>query len=401
MFWITGTVLYTIMVANQTHIETDEAVKLAPQLELLLRLVGTAIAGLIGVYGFLFIGRVQTAMFSLPGAWVTGIAICFALSTVVSDYKSITIPHLITFVCIFLFTPTAFAILGTRRFFEISLFAFLTTLLASWFLFLFVPEFGMKMEVIDAAGSESVPRMSGTSHPNTLAGVSGFVVLIVSYMLSRNRISWKLAIPVLLLCIATFVLTQTRVAAFAAIVSLLFIYRRFWLRRDVFPLTFILVTVGLFAALFIAWGNNQGWLSGTALKSLTRSGEIEEITSFTGRNHVWSFVVQKIGESPLLGYGPGVAKTLLEKEGLLLHPHNVVLATALAGGVISGLFALIMFFQQLWISCRGTFKLAALITVYVFLNSLTETFIFDYIPGPSTVLFLVALYWPVLDDESF
>ena len=133
LFWLSSAVLFLVLVANQTHIETIDQIKLAPRLELLIRLAGTGMAGLIGIYGFLCMRRVQLAMFSFPGIWVTGIALCYLLSTAFSEHKAEALPHLMTFSCIFLFAPTAFAIMGTRRFVEITILALLTSLLASWF----------------------------------------------------------------------------------------------------------------------------------------------------------------------------------------------------------------------------------------------------------------------------
>jgi O-antigen ligase len=397
---VTSLVLYFVMVVNQAHVETDEAVKLAPRLELLMRLGGTAIAGIIGLYGVTCIGRVQRAALRFPGLWVLGITACYLVSTLFSDYKTVAVPHLIPFLCVVLFTPTAFAILGTRRFFEISLMALLTTLAASWLLYWFFPQYGVDVEVTDAVSGAGVGRMGGTCHPNTLAGMAGFAVLIVCGFMDRGLMRRSIAWAILLFCGATFVLTQSRVATVSTILAVLFVYRGFWLRRDVFPWTLALAAVTIMACGLLFFGNFSESLAGRLVESLTRSGEVRELTSFTGRIEIWANVLDLIAASPLLGYGPGVAKLLLGERDLLLHAHNVVLAMALTGGVFCGLFTAMMFLQQMWISWQGKFALAALISVYVFLNSLTETWIFSYLPGITTMLWLAALGWPDLDDGS-
>ena len=396
LFWITSAVLFVTLVANQTHIETVDAVKLAPRAELLIRLAGTGLAGLLGLYGLLCSPRVQRAMFSFPGIWVTGIASCYVIGTVCSPYKGQALAHLVTFGCIFLFAPTAFAILGTRRMIEISLVALMTSLLASWFLYLFMPKYGVQLEITDESGS-GVLRMGGTSHPNTLAGISGFAIIIACYLYFEFRTRLAYVLPIIGICLATYVFTQTRVAAVGAVLAVLFAYKSFWVRRDIFPLSVMLAMSGV--GLFL-WMLLVG-TGGIGAETFTRSGDAEEITSFTGRDEIWSYVVRKIGESPLVGYGPGVSKVYLEQEEMLLHPHNVVLSLGFVGGVFCAILGVFMFANQLWVSWSCHYKLAAMFTIYVFLNSLTETFIFDYIPGTSTILWMVAIYWPALDDGSF
>lgn len=396
LFVACSVVLFVVLVANQTHIETVDAVKLAPRLELMARLGGTALAGLIGIYGFLCMPRVQKAMFTFPGAWVTGIAVCYVAGTAFSDHKSEAVPHLITFACIFLFTPTAFHVMGTRRFIEVTLLALLTSLVASWFLYLFMPEYGMRLEVTDGATGEGVMRMSGASHPNTLAGLSGLTLMIVVYLFLEKRMSFRWAVPFVVLCLATYVFTQTRVAAVSAVLAIAFAYRGAMLKSKVLPMTVTLAVLAVAGFTYVALAGTGG----VGAESLTRSGNVEEITSFTGRNEIWAFVAEKIGESPVVGYGPGVAKTLLARKEMLLHPHNVVLSLAVTGGVICGLFGLMMFLHQLWIALGSKARLVVMLTIFIFLNSLTEAFIFDYIPGTSTMLWLFALYYPILDDDS-
>ena len=85
---------------------------------------------------------------------------------------------------------------------------------------------------------------------------------------------------------------------------------------------------------------------------------------------------------------------------MLLHTHNVILSLGVVGGVVCAFCGLMMFLQQLSISFSGRYRLAALISLVIIMNSLTETPIFDYVPGAPTVLWLIAVFWPVLDDHS-
>ena len=396
LFMLTLVAMFGVMIANQTHIETNDQVKLAGGLEILTRLSTSGLAGLIGLYGFLFIPRVRHAFLSFPGFWVLGIFVCFIVGTFCSPYFRYSFPHLVTFTCVVLFSPTAFAILGSRRMVSISIGTLTVTLLASWFLFLAMPEYGVVIEVTSAAG-DSVERMGGTSHPNVLAGTSVLLIVLTCYMWFEQKMGTFLAVPLIVLCVVTLIYTGTRVAAVSAILSILIVYRGFWQNPEVWPFTVVGVGAALLVAMFVL-SDESGSLVST--EAITRSGDIDEITSVTGRAEIWEFIVEKIGERPLTGWGPGTAKIVLDKRQMLLHTHNVVLSMAFVGGVLCGVFAVLMFLHQLLVSIQGKYKLAALISFVIILNSFTENPIFDYIPGAPTVLWLVAVFWPVLDDGT-
>lgn len=397
LFWLTSVTLFIVLIANQLHIETDDATKLARVPELAIRLLGSAMGGLLGIYGALCIGRVRVSFFRFPAAWMLGVAICYVLATLASGQKGVTLPHLAIFGCILLFTPTALAILGTRRFFEIALLALVVNLLASWFLYLFLPQYGVKLEGVDELGG-TMQRMSGTSHPNTIAGIAGFAILITLGFYSARKMNGKLALVLVLFCGLTLVLCRTRVAPVAMVLSLAIVYWKVWLRRDLFSVTLGLAGL-LIATLFMGFMVAPE-IPEQIAKRFARSGEVEEITSVTGRNEIWAFTFQKISESPVLGYGPGSAKAIYEREEMLLHPHNVVLAVTMASGVLGGLCVLLMFGQQVIMSILSGMPLIGLITLFIFFNSLTETFIFGYFPGSSTMLWLAVIFSWTLDDGS-
>ena len=394
---VIAVVLLAVLVLNQTHIETNDKVKLLGSFELLLRLAFTAVAGLIGLYGFLFVPKVRSVFFSFPGAWVLGLLVFLTLGTICSPYRSYALPYLITTSAITLFSPYAFYALGTRRFVNVVLASMALTLVGSWFLYLAMPEYGVMIEYTSLTAS--VPRMAGTTHPNILAGVVVLMMVIVSYLGFEGKRSWWFCLPLLAIGVATLSLTGTRVAVVAAAVSLLTVYRSFWMRKDVLPITAALTVAALVTALFLfsEEGNNP---IAKSLVGSTRSGDIEEISSFTGRAEIWEYVINMIHERPLQGYGPGVSKIYLEKKQLLLHAHNSVLHLAFAGGIFAGAFGLMMFLHQFVVSIGGKYRLAALLSLVTILNSLTEVPVFDYLPGTTTVLWLAAIFWPMLDDGS-
>ena len=396
LFWLVNLALYGVMIMNHTHIETNDQVKLAGGLELLLRLGTSGIAGVIGMYGLVFMPRVRNAFFSFPGAWVMGVSIMYVIGTVCSPYFSYSMPHLITFGCVVLFSPTAFAVLGTRQTVNVMINSMVITMVASWFLYLAMPEYGVMIEITDLSGA-TVERMGGTSHPNVLAGACSLLLVMLSYMWFEKKMSTLLVIPLLLLCGLTLLETGTRVALVASVVSVVVVYRGFWFEREILPFTIIF---SMLAAIIILFMSATGAGKVASATSFTRSGDMEEITSVTGRAEIWEYCIKKVWERPLRGYGPGSAKIILNRKQMLLHTHNVIISMGVIGGVICAFCGFMMFIHQFWISVCGNYRLAALISFVIIMNSFTENPIFDYVPGAPTVLWLVAVFWPVLDDGS-
>jgi len=395
MFWLVSFALYGVMIANHTHIETNDHVKFAGGLELFARLAASGIAGLIGIYGCLFNAQVRKAFCYFPCIWLLAILGMHVVGTFFSPDFKFSAAHLTTLLCVAFFAPTALAVLGTRQTVKVMVLAMLTTVVASWFLYLFAPAYGVMIEITDATGA-SVERMGGTSHPNVLAGTSVLLFVTICYLWFERKMGTFVAVPLILFCILTLVMTGTRVAMISGVLSVLLVYRGFWLNREILPFTILFIALGLAGFGLILGGAVQS----DAATSLTRSGDFDEITSVTGRSDIWVHVVELIGERPLRGYGPGTAKTLLAKKDMLLHPHNLLLHMAINGGVVCAFFALMMLINQFFISLTGKYKLAALISFVIMLNSFTEIPIFDYVPGAPTVMWMVAIFWPFLDDGT-
>jgi len=74
----------------------------------------------------------------------------------------------------------------------------------------------------------------------------------------------------------------------------------------------------------------------------TRSGSMEEVTSLTGRTHIWPIVIDYFFESPLFGYGTGSSRYILPKLTKVTHAHNLWLQILLEGGIV------LFFFSILW-----------------------------------------------------
>jgi len=94
----------------------------------------------------------------------------------------------------------------------------------------------------------------------------------------------------------------------------------------------------------------------------TRSAYVDEKTPnlntiTAGRNVAWPYVIEKIGEAPLFGYGrlamqrTGITAFLWQEHGdTFPHPHNAYLELLLDTGLIGALPVFVFYLVILWIS---------------------------------------------------
>jgi O-antigen ligase len=138
----------------------------------------------------------------------------------------------------------------------------------------------------------------------------------------------------------------------------------------------------------------------STLEKVSRSGKIEEIYNLTGRTEVWGFVVDEIARSPVIGYGYGCSRYVLDRypgsasdDFLPLHAHNLWLDVAVATGLIGVLLYAAMIAQQMvgFVRWPAAFPDMALVLVLVAGN--TEPVLFGAMPKTHTVLWMIALVW--------
>ena len=83
-------------------------------------------------------------------------------------------------------------------------------------------------------------------------------------------------------------------------------------------------------------------ISGGVLSVVTKTGDVTELTSATGRTEIWAEAIRLIGERPLTGYGLNSSPALM--EDFSYHTHNLVLHATFSGGVVAGLLVMAALF---------------------------------------------------------
>lgn len=244
-------------------------------------------------------------------------------------------------------------------------------------------------------GAGENDRFAGfTNHATALATVASYLILVSALLLpSAGR---QIGISMLLvgsiaLGLVTTVLTESRMPLGAVVLaSALYALLRNQSLRALSPLVSILV---LACAVVASAVGLDALVSEKVVSLVSRSGQVEEVLTVTGRLEIWSYVLEHISEAPVFGHGFGSSRAVLSTFSgwSISHTHNILLQALLEGGVIGvALLLAVFYFQTLELFARP----AALRDI-VFLSSVilgvTEISIMDTTPAVMWILTL-ALY---------
>lgn len=342
-----------------------------------------------GLYGLFHLSRTVNQLFHFPGAW----------SSIFCLWALVTVPFAVSVAysaaacfalwCMILFAPAVLLQLGGRRVVLALLVGLLVYCIGSWILFFAWPELGTY--------STDPTRLGNNANELGIQATWAIVMLLV---LGAARCV-RLGTLLLLLGFAavTLYFTGTRMPMIAAAAVATF----FLLRKANTPVVvmagFILAIFATLAMLALSSGLLQVDTEVLAQK-MSRSGEASEIYNFTGRTEIWSFAVEKLRESPWVGYGHGGSRYALAsfsnhayEANDLHHAHNLLLNVALCTGLVGGLLVVAMLLTQLWGLFRRPATFPDLAMVTVFFGGLTEPILFGPMPRAGTIIWLIALFW--------
>jgi exopolysaccharide production protein ExoQ len=242
--------------------------------------------------------------------------------------------------------------------------------------------------------------MGGLGHPNSsgrvaaLAGVLCLAMLRSRDLAPRSRGSYWLLGLIIGLAFATSIACYSRTSMLAAGAAAFFLFvDRIWSRNGIalIALGFSLLVAGI-VGLELSTGSDV--LAEKVLLSTTKTGDIEELTTATGRNLIWAEAIRKIAERPLTGWGLNSAPLVL--IDFSQHTHNTVLHAALSGGLIAGVLVVLLLSWNLVFGLRSGEPIIRAISVFVLISSLFEDTIIDTFPFPTTTLWIFALLYPSL-----
>jgi len=352
--------------------------------QLVLRLGLCAACGLYGLANF---SRVKNLLNHFPLAWMVLVgAVAAAMIPFSADPRQALAACTVLW-SVLLFVPAALLRLGSHRTLLTVLAGSAVYLLAQWSLCFLAPEIGQSVEL--RPDGDPIVRVGGD--PQQLGFQSVVTVGLAMIFLRKGQLSRRWHWMLLGLAAVTLVGAKSRTAAIAALVGagLLLVRRLHPARRNLFVvaggcavcLAFLMLSMGLPGATFE-----------TLEASFARSGTGHEIESVTGRTDIWHFALEKIGESPIVGWGYCCVPAVSEKFDFpLRHAHNEVLNVAFSLGIAGAIPLLGMFLQQLFSVWSTKDDLPLFVTAAGIIAGLTEPVLFLAMPTALMILWIVVL----------
>lgn len=183
-------------------------------------------------------------------------------------------------------------------------------------------------------GFLGVPRMIGLGvHTNLIGRNAAVLVLIVA--LSPLFRPWPLAARAPLLGLGGLVLawssSRSSLIALAGTVLIVAVVRNASSRGLTFAGVGLILLLGTASNVSVA----------DLQASYGRNGDVNELTTLTGRTDVWRIAARSVGEHPFEGHGfagsiEGLRQDVEDETGLIwaTHAHNWILQTAYATGLV-------------------------------------------------------------------
>jgi O-antigen ligase len=222
----------------------------------------------------------------------------------------------------------------------------------------------------------------------------GFL-LILAFAKART---WRSTCVWMAVLLATLALTLSRTAIVAAAAVMAVVT---WVhstgRQRIMAIACACLLIG--AALLALAGGLLAPNSDAVASTASRSGDLDELRTFTGRVEIWKYSWRKCLESPLVGYGYGGSRYVLQEDPdyplkfQANHAHNLFLNMALTTGLPGALLLATMFAQLLLMNLRRPSPVPSLALTLVITASITESLLYSSMPRSHMILWLVALFW--------
>lgn len=140
------------------------------------------------------------------------------------------------------------------------------------------------------------------------------------------------------------------------------------------------------------------------LSGLSRSGDVEEIATGTGRSQIWAVVLEMIGQKPLFGHGYASSTFILPTDPRLFtvaaHAHNMYLEILFSGGIVAfGLF-LAALAATLYQGIRFRCFEPLILLFFFLLRGMTEPTPFSGLPSIGGYVFFLCVAFIALRSRA-
>ena len=231
-------------------------------------------------------------------------------------------------------------------------------------------------------------RLSGiTGNPNSMGLMAAFS-LILGYYYRKNFAN--VSLPVYILCVSlcalALIMSNSRTSLAAMLVALTSGYFLQWTKHKIVAACFMFCGLVIFLLLVDLE---------TIMSMLSRSGDAREITTATGRTHIWETSIDLIGQKPLLGWGFTSTKEILPEHAHEIghapqSTHNLYLQMLFTMGIPGLIFFMMMCVIKFYYAMRFQDYFKVTILIFLLLHGLTESTIFVGMAGSTTIMFGLA-----------
>lgn len=370
--------------------------------------LGAAATG-IAAMALVLSPRTRQILSSVPATGLLTMGGVFLATSVFaeSSIRTISVASALLYLTYLVFLAAAMATIGVRGVVGCILAGTGLYLLFTLGLFVLVPERGRFMEYTSA--TDSVMRMGGTGHPNTIAKTAITAGMIAVAMLFgssegalaiRVRGPWfRLFLFALLLVVAFVVIgTMSRTAILAGTAAMgMLLFDRLYGRLGV-TLFVASVAAVMMGVLGISLLTGEGPFSESAVSVVTKSGDVEELTSLTGRTVIWEEALSYIVQRPVTGFGLDSAASVMSKEAT--GTHNLLLHVSFSAGLIAAAIMAVLLVWSLVFGAMSEHEWMRAVLVYVLVSGLVEDTILESFPTTLTMLWIIALLAPILKSSD-
>jgi O-antigen ligase len=178
-------------------------------------------------------------------------------------------------------------------------------------------------------------RLSGFfGSPNNLgrAAALALMLVMVYWLYGSKRVSLFFSVAIVPPALGCLVLSGSRTSLLGLVAGITYVAAR---RKPM--IFFTLITLLAFTILLISFSSLH---LHDLIRLISRTGRVSELTTFTGRTEIWSWVLSAIYKEPLLGYGFASTRELIPAGYFTAYgwtttsAHNLWLQTWVTTGAI-------------------------------------------------------------------
>ena len=380
---------------NLANVLPDKA-EVGIDAQVLAKLGIIGLGSLYGLFGMLTRPKARQMLLSFPVVWILVIVGFYIAAVPFSQSPKISLASTCSIIGILLMMVTALDHLGVMKTIQAIFAGTSVFIIISWFLYLFVPEIGVMAEAITEG--QFIYRMGGLAHANTLGQYAGltFVLSIILFFSYKKKSLFILLIGILAL--GALVNSYSRTSLMACLIGIVVGYRHIYLKREYLGGYLLAGTLVVLSLLVMGTQMDLGEKLGSKLQLLSKSDDAEELTTATGRSEIWAHAVYLLQFRPVTGYGAATQKYYFEDHSL--YTHNMVLNIAFSAGIFAGIAGVLMILGRLRSVFYNQHPLSDTLIVFMFINGLFENVIFSILAGLPTMLWIMVLAWPLLQDDE-